>query len=135
MEDRRGDRPAVQCFTCPRERRADEPGWYYVDVPGRARAYGPSRIFVCPRHYRHFAERERGRWSELDAPVEAPVLDAPMLDAPALEPPIGERPVLVVAAAPSAPWGDATRIADAEASPADPAIAAPGLIESLVSNS
>lgn len=66
----RDDRPAVKCFTCPRERRGDESGWYFVDVPDRARAYGPARIFVCPRHYRYFAERERGRWIEL---VETPV--------------------------------------------------------------
>ncbi|HKX17694.1 MAG TPA: hypothetical protein VJT33_06755 [bacterium] len=125
MEDRREDRLAVQCFTCPRERRADEPGWHYVDVPSRARAYGPSRIYVCPRHYRHFAERERGRWIDLDAPVAAPVLAA--------EAPVAESPVLVAAAAQSAPWGDATGAV--EASAAGPAIAAAGLIESVVSDS
>ncbi|HEV2439060.1 MAG TPA: hypothetical protein VGX97_03265 [bacterium] len=38
-------------------------------MPDRARAYGPARTFVCPRHYGHFAERERGRWTEL---VEVP---------------------------------------------------------------
>lgn len=124
MEDRREDRPAVQCFTCPRERRADEPGWHYVDVPSRARACGPSRIFVCPRHYRHFAERERGRWTEVDAPVAAPVLVA--------EPSIAESPVLVAAAAQSAPWGDAS--GTAETSAAGPAIAAAGLIESAISD-
>ena len=124
MEDRREDRPAVQCFTCPRERRADEPGWHYVDVPSRARAYGPSRVFVCPRHYRHFAERERGRWTDLDAPVVAPILDA--------EPRRVESPVLVAAPAQSASWGDATRTD--EASTAGPAIAAAGLVESAVSD-
>jgi len=69
VEHRPNDRPTVKCFTCPRERRGDERGWYFVDVPDRARAYGPARIFVCPRHYGHFAERERGRWIEI---VEVP---------------------------------------------------------------
>jgi hypothetical protein len=77
---RRDDRQIVKCFTCPRERQGDESGWYFVDVPDRARAYGPARIFVCPRHYRHFAERERGRWIEIiDAPVPVPTLDGPVL--------------------------------------------------------
>jgi hypothetical protein len=74
VEDR-PDRSTVKCFTCPRERRGDEAGWHFVELP-RTRAYGPPRIFVCPRHYGHFAERERGRWTELDAPdvpVAAPV--------------------------------------------------------------
>lgn len=124
MEDRREDRPAVQCFTCPRERRADEPGWHYVDVPSRARAFGLSRIFVCPRHYRHFAERERGRWTDLDAPVVVPVLDG--------EPPTAESPVLVAAASQSAAWGDAS--GSTETSGAGPAIAAAGLIEGAVSD-
>ena len=63
----------VKCFTCPRERRGDEPGWYLVDVPDRARAYGPARIYVCPRHYGHFAQQERGRWTEIvDVPVLVP---------------------------------------------------------------
>lgn len=68
---RRDDRPTVKCFTCPRERRGNEPGWHFVDVPDRARARGPSRIFVCPRHYGQFAAHERGRWSDL---VDVPVL-------------------------------------------------------------
>jgi len=68
----RDDRSAVKCFTCPRERLDAEPGWHFVDVPDRARASGPARMFVCPRHYGQFAERERGRWSELaDAPALA----------------------------------------------------------------
>jgi len=123
VEIRRDDRPAVKCFTCPRERRGDETGWYFVDVPDPARAYGPPRIFVCPRHYRHFAERERGRWTEFDAPalVEAPV------PAPA--------PVLV-AAAPQAPaWAAGSRPLDVEAAPVDAAVAALGLIDTLISDS
>jgi hypothetical protein len=68
----------VKCFTCPRERRGDEPGWYLVDVPDRARAYGPARIYVCPRHYGHFAPQERGRWIEIvDVPVRIPAALAP----------------------------------------------------------
>jgi hypothetical protein len=71
-EECRDDRPTVKCFTCPRVRRDGEPGWHFVDVPDRTKAYGPARIFVCPRHYGHFAERERGRWMEvIDAPVLA----------------------------------------------------------------
>ena len=89
VEDRQTDRPTVKCFTCPRERRGDEAGWYFVDVPDRARAYGPARIFVCPRHYRHFAERERGRWNEIVAvPVAVAVPVVP--DAPV----VGDAPVL-----------------------------------------
>ena len=57
--------PMVKCFTCPRERSGGEPGWHYVDVPDRAKAFSPPRIFVCPRHYRQFASRERRRWSQL----------------------------------------------------------------------
>jgi hypothetical protein len=83
VEDRRDDRPAVKCFTCPRERRGDEGGWYFVDPPDRARAYGPARIFVCPRHYGHFAERERGRWTEVAvAPALVPTPAAEWLDVP-----------------------------------------------------
>jgi hypothetical protein len=67
----REDRPTVKCFTCPREHRDGERGWYFVDVPDRAKAYVPARLFVCPRHYGQFAERERGRWTEL---VDAPAL-------------------------------------------------------------
>jgi hypothetical protein len=63
----------VKCFTCPRERRGEEPGWHFVDIRQGAHAYGPPRIFVCPRHYRDFAERERDRWTRLDPP--APSLD------------------------------------------------------------
>ncbi len=124
MEARRDDRPAVRCFTCPRERRGHELGWYYVDLPDRARGYGPSRIFVCPRHYRHFAERERGRWTELDAPVfvESPVIEAPVLDAP-----------ILVAAAPA--WPDTNPALEADAAASDPAIAALGLIDTLASDS
>ena len=73
------DRSPVKCFTCPRERRGEEPGWYFVDVPERARRYSPARIFVCPRHYRNFAERERGRWTEI-APVLVPSSPAPWLE-------------------------------------------------------
>jgi hypothetical protein len=70
--DGRSDgRPMVKCFTCPRERSGREPGWHYVDVPDRAKAFGPPRIFVCPRHYGQFASRERGRWSAL---IDAPAL-------------------------------------------------------------
>ncbi len=77
-ECRRDDRPAVKCFTCPRERRGDEAGWYLVDVPDRARAYGPARIYVCPRHYGQFAPRERGRWTEIvDVPALVPTVLAP----------------------------------------------------------
>ena len=121
MNAKREERTAVQCFTCPRERRADEPGWHYVEVPERARSYGPSRMFVCPRHYRHFAEQERGRWTELDAP-------------PVETPPI-EVPVLVAAAASTTQWSDANHTLDAGAASAEPAIAALSLIDSLASNS
>ena len=64
-DGRRDGRPMVKCFTCPRERRCGESGWHYVDVPDRAKAFSPARIFVCPRHYGQFASRERRRWSEL----------------------------------------------------------------------
>jgi hypothetical protein len=65
-------RPPVKCFTCPRERGGGEAGWHYVDVPDRAKAFSPARVFVCPRHYGQFASRERGRWRELvDAPAFA----------------------------------------------------------------
>jgi hypothetical protein len=70
-EGHRDGRSTVKCLTCPRERRDGEPGWHFVDVPDRAKGYGPARIFVCPRHYGQFAERERGRWMEL---VDAPAL-------------------------------------------------------------
>jgi hypothetical protein len=66
-----GPQATVKCFTCPRERRGGEPGWHFVDVPDRAKAHGPARIYVCPRHYDQFAERERGRWALLDAPALA----------------------------------------------------------------
>lgn len=102
----RTDRPPVKCFTCPRERRGEEPGWYFVDVPERARAYGPARIFVCPRHYRHFAERERGRWTEI-----APVL---------------------VPGTPAA-WLEVTPTLAADGAPAAAAIAAVGVLDPLVS--
>ena len=63
----RGYEALVKCFTCPRERRADEPGWYFVDVPVRTPASSALRVFVCPRHYGHFAAPERARWSPLGA--------------------------------------------------------------------
>ncbi|HEV2282549.1 MAG TPA: hypothetical protein VGX75_09195 [bacterium] len=103
----------VKCFTCPRERRGDEAGWHFVDLPARARASGPPRIFVCPRHYGHFAERERGRWTEFGAPT----LDA--------------APVLVATAVQPAAWTDVNGALDVNAAPA----AAIGLIDTIASNS
>lgn len=115
MEDRR-DRSTVKCFTCPRERRGDEAGWHFVDVP-HARAYGPPRIFVCPRHYGHFAERERGRWTELDAPIPA------------------AAPVLVAGAAQPVARADVSRTLDAADVPVAAPVAALALITTLVSDS
>ena len=89
-EHRRDDRPPVKCFTCPRERRGAEPGWYLVDVPDRARAYGPARIYVCPRHYGHFAQQERGRWTEiLDVPALVPI---PLVPIPLVPTPLAPTP-------------------------------------------
>jgi hypothetical protein len=121
VEDRRGDRSTVKCFTCPRERRGDEAGWHFVDV-ARSRGYGPPRFFVCPRHYGHFAERERGRWTALDAPI------------------LADAPVLVAAAVQPAAWADTNLALDAgappvDAAPVDAAVAALGLIDTLASDS
>jgi hypothetical protein len=119
VEDRR-DRSTVKCFTCPRERRGDEVGWHFVDVP-HTRAYGPPRIFVCPRHYGHFAERERGRWTELDAPI------------------LAAAPVLVAGAAQQVARADVSRTLDAAdvpvAAPVPAPVAALALITTLVSDS
>jgi hypothetical protein len=90
-EQGRGYEAPVKCLTCPRERRADEPGWHYLDVPDRMHASGPLRVYVCPRHYGHFAGFERARWSILVDPQ------------PAAAPPVEEwpapLPVAAVAAA------------------------------------
>lgn len=131
MEAKRDDRPAAQCFTCPRERRGNEAGWHYVDLPDRARGYRPSRIFVCPRHYRQFAAVERGRWTELDAPV---FVESAALEVPAVASPVPEPPILVAAATAPA-WPDANPALEADAAPPDSAIAALGLIDTLASDS
>jgi hypothetical protein len=77
---------------------------------------------VCPRHYGHFAERERGRWTALDAPILA---DAPVRVATAVQPAV---------------WADANRTLDAGAAPVDAApmnaaVAALGLIDTLAPDS
>lgn len=115
MEDR-SDRSTVKCFTCPRERRGDEAGWHFVELP-RTRAYGPPRIFVCPRHYGHFAERERGRWTELDAPALAPA------------------PVFVAGAAQPVAHADVSAMLDAVDVPVAAPVAALALITTIVSDS
>jgi hypothetical protein len=70
-EQGRGYEAPVTCFTCPRERRVDEPGWHYLDVPDRTHASGPLRVYVCPRHYGHFAGSERARWNLVADPRPA----------------------------------------------------------------
>lgn len=74
-------RESVKCFTCPRERRGGESGWYFVELEGQARA-GPARVFVCPRHYGCFAASERGRWTSL-IDIEPVLIDLERIVQPA----------------------------------------------------
>jgi len=52
----------VRCFRCPKERRAHDAGWHYMDLSSpRGRARRP-RVYVCPHDYMEFASAERMRW-------------------------------------------------------------------------
>ncbi len=60
----------ARCFKCPRERRGDDPGWYFMDVPDRRGGPGRFRVYVCPRDFVQFALPERVRWTPLFKAVE-----------------------------------------------------------------
>ena len=66
-----------RCFRCPRQRRPDETGWYFMDIQDRRNRAIRYRAYVCPRDYFQFAALERVRWTPIrSAPGIGPVDDA-----------------------------------------------------------
>ncbi|MHB8733288.1 MAG: hypothetical protein ACYDAB_16075 [bacterium] len=62
-------RSVARCFRCPQERRGEQAGWHFFNVPGRSRLRVQMRIYVCPLHYAQFAGGERVRWAPLTTPA------------------------------------------------------------------
>lgn len=73
----------IRCFKCPKERRGDDPGWYFMDLHDRRTGIARLRVYVCPRDYLPFAGSERTRWSPVQdlaaRDVATPPADLPML--------------------------------------------------------
>jgi hypothetical protein len=67
----------IRCFKCPKERRGDDPGWYFMDLHDRHTGIARLRVYVCPRDYLLFAESERVRWTPILDLVEDDVAARP----------------------------------------------------------
>ncbi len=66
-----------RCFRCPRQRREDETGWYFLDIQERRRGrIRRLRAYVCPRDYFQFAASERVRWTPILSARVEPLDDA-----------------------------------------------------------
>ena len=67
-----GQHNGARCFKCPKVRRQNDAGWYFVELQESWKVAGPSRMYVCPDDYLKFAAAERRRWNPvLDGSGEA----------------------------------------------------------------
>ncbi|TMI91057.1 MAG: hypothetical protein E6H00_05060 [Bacillati bacterium ANGP1] len=80
-----GQHNGARCFKCPKVRRQNDAGWYFVELQESWKVAGPSRMYVCPDDYLKFAAAERRRWnpvldgsgeSQEQAPPHEPAKDA-----------------------------------------------------------
>jgi len=73
----------VRCFRCPKERRAHDAGWHYMDLSSLRGGARRSRVYVCSRDYMEFASAERIRWVSVGEPggraAEPATREAPAL--------------------------------------------------------